>query len=65
MDSEALKKLIGKKIRFTKVENGRSILLYGILKDVKQDCMVVDFKGILQIYSFSVITMVKEVGHND
>jgi len=65
IDEELAKPFIGKHIGFLRKEDHKDIFANGFLKDIKNNCLIVEFKGSIQVYSLENILSIREYSRGD
>lgn len=61
LEKETVEKFLGKKILFSWMgNNNRTVFSSGVLKEVKSDCIIIDFYGKTQVYSLDSLISIRE-----
>jgi hypothetical protein len=65
IDEDLAKEFIGKYIGFLRKENNRDIFSKGFLRNVKNKCLIVEFRGSIQVYSLENILSIREIDRGE
>lgn len=60
MDRQILEPFIGRRVALTVSDNGRVLFRRGVVKNVLESSLLLEFEGMLQAYALTTILTVRE-----
>ena len=64
MERQILEPFVGRRVALTVNDDGRVLFRRGIIKQVREESLLLEFDGTLQAYALSVVLTVREPEKN-